>query len=106
MQTDLSNLIYASERYHYRQEDITVIKEGECDVQLTTGAGLVSEAVYFLPQTPSIILLLKKNAMAELVRDAQDNDRYVFFFSGHASQVYISGGGGPQDGYIESRILL
>jgi hypothetical protein len=44
--------------------------------------------------------------MAELVRDPQDNDRYVFFFSGHASQVYSSGGGGSRDGYIESGILL
>lgn len=70
-------------KYHYHPEDITMLLEGECDAQHLTRVGLLK-------------------AMSELVESVENNDRFVFFFSGHASQVYTGEGGARADGYIET----
>ena len=44
--------------------------------------------------------------MAELVDGVKDNDRLVFFFSGHASQMYGPYGESSGDGFTEGILFF
>jgi len=73
---------------------------------MTTRDGLVSNGLNSPPLSQPSANLIQLKAMSNLVDGVDDNDRLVFFFSGHAAQMYGPLGESSGDGFTEGMVLF